>query len=203
MTRWNLDAPGFIACAAGRRRSPDRAGRGRGGRATRRRAALPLRTPSQRVRGSALRLLAAVSEIHQRPSLLRQAAGPLQEEAATATKYARLLCRPHRGLPRRRRTPPGPECSSSAPRHGKSAAPSRSPGPWYPQGRTTGQRARAAQRRRTPGGAAGRRGSHEPGDRHPACTSPSSTVEQHLTRVFRKLNVSGHARLPATLARIG
>ncbi|WP_344316266.1 AAA family ATPase [Acrocarpospora pleiomorpha] len=199
MTRWDLDVPSFIAWrldaaeALIALRNDDEARRlvteqlSRCGR------------QSQRVRGSALRLLAAVSEVRQRPMLLRQAADLLQA-GGDRYEYARLLF----------------DLTEAYHATGE-----------YRRAGMLGQRARALAKechadslrralprmdRDDPGGVpvllsdAERRVAELAAEGYTNREISArlfitvSTVEQHLTRVFRKLKVSRRTELPETLA---
>ncbi|GLX92959.1 LuxR family transcriptional regulator [Herbidospora sp. NBRC 101105] len=201
MTRWDLDAPGFIAwrldaaealIALGEEEEAGRLVKEQLSRCGPR---------SRRVRGSALRLLAAVSEVRQRPPLLRQAADLLQE-GGDRYEYARLLadlteaCHAvgeHRraGMLRQRARAMARECHAEP--LVQALARRDDPGAGVPAQLSDAEHrvARLAAEGHTNLEIATR------------LYITVSTVEQHLTRVFRKLNVSRRTELPATLARVG
>ncbi|WP_030450131.1 AAA family ATPase [Herbidospora cretacea] len=201
MTRWDLDAPGFIAwrldaaealIALGGHEEAGRLVREQLSRCGPR---------SQRVRGSALRLLAAVSEGCQRPPLLRQAADLLQE-GGDRYEYARLLCDlteayqaagEHRraGMLRQRARAMAKECHAEP--LTRALAGRDEPAAGVPAQLSD------AERRVAELAAKG----HTNVEIATRLYITVSTVEQHLTRVFRKLNVSRRTELPATLAEVG
>ncbi|WP_232320148.1 AAA family ATPase [Herbidospora daliensis] len=201
MTRWDLDAPGFIAWRLDAAEALIALGEEEEARLLVHEQLARCGPAAERVRGSALRLLAAVSEVHRRPALLRQAADLLQE-GGDRYEYARLLCDlteayqavgEHRraGMLKQRARAMARECSAEP-------------------------LTRALTHRDDPAGGgpaqlseAERRVAELAAEGHTNLEISTrlyitvSTVEQHLTRVFRKLNVSRRTELPGTLARIG
>ncbi|GAA0440042.1 LuxR family transcriptional regulator [Acrocarpospora corrugata] len=201
MTRWELDVPGFIAWrldaaeALIALREDDEARRlvndqlSRCGR------------QSQRVRGSSLRLLAAVSEVRHRPAILRQAAD-LLEAGGDQYEYARLLfdlteayhaTGEHRraGMLGQRARALAEEChaeplSRALPRRDwDDAAAADLPTQLSDAERRVAELAADGLTNREISG---------------RLFITVSTVEQHLTRVFRKLKVSRRTDLPELLA---
>ncbi|WP_245657726.1 AAA family ATPase [Herbidospora mongoliensis] len=201
MTRWDLDAPGFIAWRLDAAEALIALGEEEKARRLVNEQLSRCGPRSQRVRGSALRLLAAVSEVDQRPSLLRQAADPLQE-GGDRYEYARLLSDlteayhaigEHRkaGMLKQRARAMAKECHAEP--LTRALAGRDDPAANVP-GQLSDAERRVAQL------AAEGYTNLEIATR---LYITVSTVEQHLTRVFRKLNVSGRTELPASLARIG
>ncbi|WP_246060252.1 AAA family ATPase [Herbidospora galbida] len=201
MTRWDLDAPGFIAWRLDAAEALIALGDEEEARRLVKEQLSRCGPPSRRVRGSALRLLAAVSEVHERPALLRQAAEPLQE-GGDRYEYARLLCDlteayhavgEHRraGMLKQRARAMAKECHAE------------------PLTRALARRDDPASTVPAQLSDAELRVAHLAAEGHTNLEIATrlyitvSTVEQHLTRIFRKLNVSRRTELPATLERIG
>nr|WP_062330424.1 LuxR family transcriptional regulator [Herbidospora sakaeratensis] len=201
MTRWDLDAPGFIAWRLDAAEALIALGDEDEARRLVTEQLSRCGPRSQRVRGSALRLLAALSEVSRRPAILRQAADPLQE-GGDRFEYARLLCDltetyhavgEHRraGMLRQRARAMARECHAE------------------PLTRVLAHRDDPASATPAQLSEAEHRVAQLAAEGHTNVEIATrlyitvSTVEQHLTRVFRKLNVSRRTELPATLARIG
>ena len=208
MTTWELDAPGLVAWrtdaaeALLRMGRPDQARRliedqlGRCGK------------DMPRVHGSALRLLAATSQLRHRPMLLRQAADLLQSgadryehsrvlvdlteayHALGESRRAGMIGRRARALAR---SATRSRCSVGS--RGTSAGTTRRPPRRQPS--VTGSAAMLSDaERRVAALAAIGYTNREIADK---LYITVSTVEQHLTRIYRKLGVVGRTDLPAHL----
>jgi DNA-binding CsgD family transcriptional regulator len=159
-----------------------------------------------RTRGISLRMLAATSDLKQRPSLLRQAIDVLQScgdrlELARAladlSKAQRALGEPTRArMTARFASRVAEECHAEPLLRVTQIADRRANVPKARNGREKDTHALSDAERRVATLAA--RGDTN-GEIARSLFITVSTVEQHLTRVYRKLNVPGRAELPAAL----
>ncbi|WP_182885318.1 helix-turn-helix transcriptional regulator [Microbispora sp. H10885] len=201
--RWGLDVPGLLPWRAGAAEACLQMGRSE--QASRliedQLSRCNSRTP--RELGMTIRLLAATSELRHRPMLLRKSADMLQNGGDRYEQARSLfdLAEAYRGLGEHRRV--GmimiraralmKECGAeiggaqAAAETGKQASPALSGG--------SAALLSEAERRVAVLAAAGHTNREIAGELYLTV----STVEQHLTRIYRKLDISSRADLPAVL----
>ncbi|GAA0381484.1 hypothetical protein GCM10009530_35270 [Microbispora corallina] len=204
MTSWDLDAPGLVPWRAEAAEALLRMGRPDQARLLVEAQLARCGPDSPRERGVATRLLAAVSDLHQRPVLLRQAVDLLQE-AGDRYELARALCdfvdacnalgeNRRAALIATRAHAMAVECRADPL---TLALPSR-PEPIHvpaPPSPEPVEVLSDAERRVAALAAAGYTNREIAGKLYITI----STVEQHLTRTYRKLNISKRADLPSSL----
>ncbi|GAB2480682.1 helix-turn-helix transcriptional regulator [Streptosporangium sandarakinum] len=204
MAAWNLDTPGLIPWRADAAEACLRMGQAEEARQLVQ-AQLDLCGPgATRGRGAALRLLAAVSELRRRPPLLRQATEYLQA-AGDRYELARALfdlveVYEALGEHRRAKTIAGRARAVAVECHAQPLAGtlSRADDPGAPPAVPAGDMIDMlsdAERRVAALAAAG----YTNREIAAKLYITISTVEQHLTRTYRKLNISRRADLPLVL----